>query len=84
MLQRSDTVRVQVDPDQPTAPAPNVFDDSDEEGPESTAIPQPTSVPKVSKLAELANKKRKEMVDLTSCCFAFSVCITEDSEAKAE
>ena len=74
---------MQVDPDQPTAPA-NVFDDSDEDRPESTAIPQPTSAPKVSKLAELANKKRKEMVDLTPCCCAFSICITEDSEAKAE
>lgn len=56
----------QVDPDQAAAAA-NVFDDSDDEQPESTALPQPTSQPKVSKLAELANKKRKEMVQIFHC-----------------
>ena len=48
------------------AAAANVFDDSDDEQQPAPAKPQAQEAPKSksSKLAELANKKRKEMVRL--------------------
>ena len=39
-----------------------MFDDSDEDKAEPNPIPQPMPANKSSKLAELASKKRKEMV----------------------
>lgn len=56
---------LQVDIGEAPAAGANVFDDSDEEQELQApveAAPQIVAKPKSSKLAELANKKRKEMV----------------------
>ncbi len=56
---------LQVDIGETSAPGANVFDESDEEpeaSPAAAPVQEP-SRPKVNKLAELANKKRKEMVN---------------------
>ena len=59
---------LQVDIGETPAPGANVFDESDEEpeaSPAAAPVQEPSG-PKVNKLAELANKKRKEMVSHTT------------------
>lgn len=59
---------MQVDIGEPPAAGTNVFDESDDDQAPAAPVEAPSQEPprtKTSKLAELANKKRKEMVRLT-------------------